>query len=133
MQTNMPPRRRHRPRRRRCVSSKLVLTLKKLRTLPLLEQRRQLQLANPKFVRDLSTATRKARYANISPALRKKLKRHRKALRTFANPRVSVSRKKRVLTQRGGIFPLLVPAIVAAIGAAGSIGAAATHAAISKA
>lgn len=115
--------------------TKLTKALHRLCKLPREEQRRQLQLANEKFVNDLSSATRKLRYARLklSPSMRKKLKQHRKALHTFMNGRVSAQRRKQVLTQRGGIAPFLVPIIVAALGATGSIGAAATHAAISRA
>ena len=113
---------------------KLLNTLTKLRKLPLTQQHRQLQLANGKFVKDLSSAARKVRYAKVklAPTVRKKLTQHRKALQTFVNPRTSLRKKKQVLTQRGGIIPALIPIIVAAIGATGTVGAAATHAAISK-
>ena len=112
--------------------SKFVKALIRLRKLPLAEQRRQLQLANGRFIKDCCAATRKARYAKVSPSLRKRLKRHRKALHTFVNPRTSLRKKKQVLTQRGGILPFLIPLLVAGISATGSIGAAAAHAAISK-
>ena len=83
----------------------------------------------------MSTAARKVRYAKVklAPTVRKKLTQHRKALQKFVNPRTSLRKKKQVLTQHGGILPALIPIIVAAIGATGTVGAAATHAAISKA
>ena len=91
------------------------------------------------FIRDVSNAVKKIR---TRPHLvkgakhRQVLKKHRNKLRRLVNPRVSINKKRRILTQVGGIVPLLIPVIVAAIGAAGTtaagIGGAAVHAAISK-
>ena len=115
--------------------SKLVKTLKRLSKLPVAQQQRQLRLANHKFIKDLCSATQKVRYAkfNVAPTLRKKLNRHRHHLRTLVSRRTSLQKKRQLLTQRGGIVPALIPILVAALGATGSIGAAATHAAISRA
>ena len=126
------PRRRRQPRKKR-RSSKLLSALLRLRKLPPSEQQRQLQLANSKFILDLCTAARKARFVNAKPAIRKKVRHHRKTIRKFLNRRTSVHKKKQLLTQRGGIAPFLIPLIVAAIGGASSVGAAATHAAVSRA
>lgn len=119
---------------KRC-STKLISTLKRLSKLPSSQLQRQIQLANHKFVNDLCAATRKLRYAKIklTPTLRKKLTRHRQHLRSLANRRTSVQTKKKLLTQRGGVLPFLIPLIVAGISAAGSVGAAAVHGAVSRA
>ena len=119
---------------KRC-STKLISTLKRLSKLPSSQLQRQIQFANHKFVNDLCAATRKLRYAKIklTPTLRKKLTRHRQHLRSLANRRTSVQTKKKLLTQRGGVLPFLIPLIVAGISAAGSVGAAAVHGAVSRA
>lgn len=45
----------------------------------------------------------------------KKLKRYKKEIRMMAQPKVSLSRKKKVLVQTGGFLPALVGALVSAV------------------
>ena len=60
------------------------------------------------------------------------LRRYKRKLRILANKRSSVQKKRQILNQKGGIAPLLIPIIAAAIGSAGSVAGAAVHAAVSK-
>ena len=64
---------------------------------------------------------------------KKFLSRKRRNLRVLTNPGTSVTKKRKILTQRGEIIPALIPIIAASINAASAVGATASHAAISKA
>ena len=93
--------------------------------------------ANDRFIRDLSQVTGKVRkhppdLSKVNPRLMRRLQFQRKQFRSFANKKTSLKKKRRLLTQKGGIFPALIPIICAAIASAGSIGGAAVDAAISK-
>ena len=108
----------------------------KLRRMSKQRQRKVVAQASPEFVKDVGIFLRKIR---TKPHLirnakhRRQLKRHRSKLLRLVNPHVSVEKKRRILLMRGGIAPFLIPIICADIGAAGSVGAAATSAAIIKA
>ena len=90
------------------------------------------------FIRDVSSALKKIRTRPhlVKASHQKVLKKHRNKLRNLVNAKVSINKKRSILTQKGGIVPLLIPVICAAIGAAGTtaagVGGAAVHAAISK-
>ena len=94
--------------------------------------------ASNSFIRDVSSAMSKLRKRPhlVKSAHQKVLRKHRKKLQQLVNPKVSIAKKRLILTQKGGIIPALIPVIVAAIGALGTatagIGGAAVHAAISK-
>ena len=112
-----------------------MFTLKKLTP----EKRRLATIgASNLFIRDVSSALKKIRSRPhlVKGKHRKVLKKHRDKLRRLVNAKVSINKKRSILTQKGGIVPVLIPIICAAIGAAGTtaagIGGAAVHAAISK-
>lgn len=77
-------------------------------------------MSNDKFIRQLSSHVKKLKYAQLPEKMKKKLKRHSRSLRTLSNPRVSCSRRRKILSQRGGIFPLL-PLILPFIGTAANL------------
>lgn len=99
-------------------------------------QKQEVKVASNKFIHHLCSATCKLRRCNklrLSPKMKRDFKRYGPKLRALTKQRTSIHKKRMILTQKGGILPFLVPIIVAGIGAAGGVGAAATHAAISKA
>lgn len=114
--------------------ARAIHTLKKL---PPARQRKEISVANDKFIRDLCSVTCKLRNHTSLPLTKKMkqdLKKYAPKLRALTKKRTSVAMKRKVLsTQRGGIAPFLIPIIVAAIGAGGSVASAATAAAISRA
>lgn len=100
-------------------------------------RRAALVRANDKFVRDLSHVLGKVRnnppdLSKVNPRLLRRLRLQRKRFQTFVNKKTSIKKKRRIITQKGGIFPALIPIICAAIGAAGTVGGAAAGAAIAK-
>ena len=92
--------------------------------------------ASNEFIRDISKHISKLRnkpHLVKNSKHRKTLKKHQKKLRRLINSKVGVKSKRTILFMKGGIFPLLIPIISAAIGAAGSVAAAGTSAAILRA
>ena len=51
----------------------------------------------------------------LSSQLMKKLQRHKKSLRLLAKKNASQSEKKRIISQRGGFLPFLLPTILGAL------------------
>ena len=52
----------------------------------------------------------------LESTLKKKLKRHCAKIRQLAHKRISRKKKKELLVQHGGFLPLLIPAILTAVG-----------------
>ena len=108
-----------------------------LNKLPPAQQRKEISVANNKFIHDFCSATCKLRHKTslpLSTKMKRDLKKYGPKLRALTNKRTSLAMKRKVLsTQRGGIAPLLIPIITAAIAAGGGVASAATAAAIAKA
>ena len=126
---------RKRKSRRRVVNKHgIVKSLAKLKAMKESSRKKALLSANRPFIQDLSSAVRRLRHSNmpVSAAQKKAISKHTAFLRKMADPRISYRSKRKTLVQKGGIAPALIPLIAAAIGAAGTVGASAAHAAISK-
>ena len=127
-------------RRRKTYGKKLKVkkqfkdAMTRLRRMTPLNQRTSVIGASNQFIRDISSFLNRIRDAGhmLKAAHRNTLRRHKKKLRKLVSAKTPIDRKRLILSQKGGIAPILVPIIVALIGAGGSVGAAATHAAISK-
>ena len=71
-----------------------------------------LNKASNKFITDISQTLSKARripIQRIHPSLRKQIHSRRKALRAVVNRKTSIKRKRKLLTQKGGLLPLAIP------------------------
>ena len=118
------------------VKSKFKKAMFKLRKMSKQHQRTLLSGTSNEFVKDLSTYLSRLRNEpNLvkSAKYRRMLKKHQGKLRRLINPNVWIEKKRHILMMQVGIIPFLIPIVCASIGAAGSVGAAATTAAISKA
>ena len=107
----------------------------KIRRMSKQGQRKIVAQASSEFVKDVGiflSKTRKRPHLSKNAKHRRQLKTHGTKLRRLVNPHDSVEKKRRILLMKGGIIPFLVPIICASIGAAGTVGAAATSAAIMK-
>lgn len=104
-------------RRGRRVSKrkdKFIDLVRRLRKLKGPQRQQAMKVANDKFIRDFSARVKKLRKAKgLQPSLRKKLKRHSKALRKLTNVKTAIKTKRKMLTQRGGFLPLLLAALPA--------------------
>ena len=117
------------------VKKKFMRAITQLRRMKPKRQRSSVVGASNEFIRDVSGIMNKMRHRPdlVKSSHRKILKRHSKKLRSLIHAKTPINKKRLILVQRGGIFPALIPVIVALIGAAGGIGGAATSAAILKA
>ena len=77
-----------------------------------------MKMANNGFIRQMCNHVKKLRHAKLSAKQVKALKRHRGKLRTLANSKVSITRKRQLLSQRGGFLSMLAPVLMSAIGPA---------------
>jgi len=117
------------------VKPKLYKALQSLRHMKPNAIRSRVRVASKEFVKDVANVMsrlRKSPHLVPNPKDRRKLLKHRKALRRLTSKSPSVENKRKILLQRGGILPFLIPIICATIGAAGTVGAAAAGAAVMK-
>lgn len=114
------------------VKKKFAQAISRLQRMKAKNQRSAVVGASNEFIRDVSGFMNKMRRRPdlVKTSHRKILKRHGKKLQSLVHAKTPLNRKRLILVQKGGIFPALIPIIVALIGAGGGIGAAATSAAI---
>ena len=72
-------------------------------------------MANDAFIRQMCTHVKKLRY-NKKVKLAPRLKRHKGKLRQLVSARTSISKKRKILGQRGGFLPALLPLLVSTVG-----------------
>ena len=119
-----------RPKRRQssrkgATFRRALLRLKKLKGH---HQSQAIGMANDTFIRQMCQGVKKLRYSKkVNRQSARRLKRHRANLRQLVSPRLSVQKKRKLLSQRGGIIPAIIPLLLSAIGpiAGGIAGAAA--------
>ena len=69
-------------------------------------------MANNGFIRQMCTHIKKLRYKKLKGKQVKVLKRHAHKLKTLANPKVSLAKKRQLLSQRGGFLPMIAPLLM---------------------
>ena len=114
----MPKRRRQTSRRRKAGSNEFLQTLQKLKSLPNAHKYQAMRMANDNFVRKFCTHVKKLRHTKLHPSQHKVLTVNRAKLRKLANSKVSLKSKRKMLTQRGGFLPALIPLIASVAGPA---------------
>jgi len=117
------------------VKRKLYKALQSLRRMKPKTIHARLRVASKEFVKDIANVMSRLRSRpNLvpKPKDRRTLQKYKKSLRRLTSKGPSVEKKRKILLQRGGILPLLIPIICASIGAAGTVGAAAVGAAVMK-
>ena len=107
---------RKRGRKTNKSSTKFQTALMRLRKLKPHHQCEAMKMANNGFIRQMCTHIKKLRHKKLSKKQTKGLKRHAAKLRTLANSNVSINKKRRILSQRGGFLSMLAPLLVNAIG-----------------
>ena len=117
------------------IKDKFKKAMFKLRRFKRQNQRLTVARASREFINDISQYLKKIQtrpHLVKNKKHRQTLKKHRGKLRRLVDPHLSTEKKRQILLMKGGIVPFLIPIICASIGAAGSVGAAATSAAILK-
>ena len=109
-------RRTSRKQRSRKSSTKFRNALLRLKKLKPHHQSEAMKMANNGFVREMCSHVKKLRHAKIEGNRSSALKRHATKLRSLANSKIAISKKRKILSQRGGFLPLLIPAITSVLG-----------------
>ena len=91
------------------LQSHFATAVYRLKKLPKRRQAQAIGMANDKFIRQLCSRVKALRHAKLSKNTAASFRRHGKQLRSLTNSRVSVKRKRKILTQRGGgiIAPII--------------------------
>ena len=107
-------------KRKKCgggEKEKFLKNLEKLKSLKSSHKCQAVAMANNAFIRKLCAEVRKLRYKNVNANTKKKIDKNRAMLRKIINPRTTLERKRYLLSQKGGILPL-IPILLSALGPA---------------
>ena len=107
--------RRH-PRKAKRSNTKFRSALLQLKRLKPHHQCEAMKMANNGFIRQMCTHVKKLRRTKLNGKQIQSLKRHRNKLRALANANVSLTRKRKLLSQRSGFLPLLIPLLGSIVG-----------------
>lgn len=99
-------------------STKFSKAIQSLRRMKPNQRHTAIRHANDKFIRDLVCHVRKLRHKKLTGKALNVVRQHSGKLRLISNPKVSLKRKRAVLSQKGGILPLLLPLMGPLVGAA---------------
>lgn len=92
--------------------------VKRLKKLKVKEQRQAIAMANDTFIRHLCRELKMLRHIKLTPKKRQALQKHRKKLQRLINSRTAMSKRRHILTQKGGG---LLKSILSAIPIVGSV------------
>ena len=82
--------------------SHFIQSLLRLKKLNKNDRTKAISMANNHFIRQLCQHVKKLKRAKVSAKAKKNLKKHRKSLRSLINKRTSMTKRRQLLTQRGG-------------------------------
>ena len=99
----------------------MAIALQKLSRMKPHVQREAMKHANNAFIHSMCSHIRKLRTTPVSPKLRKRIQKHKKYLQKFLRKKTSMAVKRKMLSQRGGGIAALVPIIISALPAIGSM------------
>lgn len=116
------------------VKRKFANAMLRMRKMKRAKQRTLVEGASNEFIRDVSGFIKQVRHRPdlVKGSHRQVLRRHKKKLQRLIHAKTPIKKKRRILLQKGGIIPALIPIICAIIGAGGAVGAGAASAAIIK-
>ena len=97
------PKRRHH-RRASKSSNKFMTALRKLKKMKRNEQSQAISMANNTFIKQFVGHLRKMRRAKLSTKSKRALKKHKKSLRKLISARTGMSKRRKMLSQKGGGF-----------------------------
>jgi hypothetical protein len=105
-------------RRGQVVKPKLIHAMNKLKNMGASRRVEEVAAAPDGLIRDMSTALHKARKRNMTlpKGLAKQVKKHAKALRTLSNPRVSIKKKRNLISQKGGGILATIARLIPVVG-----------------
>ena len=77
-----------------------------------------MKMANASFIRQFCKVLKKLKHAKLSPKKRRTLQKYKKELRQLINAKATISKQRRLLTQKGGG---IIKSILSAIPVVGNI------------
>lgn len=80
------------------------------------KRRAAMSVANNSFIRQLSSRVRRLRHSKVSPKKVKRIRHYSHPLQQLANNKVSFASKRKILSQRGGFLPFLLPLLGPIVG-----------------
>ena len=104
---------------RKRKSSKFSKAIQSLRRMKPNQRSKAIRHSNDKFIRDIVSHVKKLRTKKLTGKALKAVQQHSAKLRMISSPKVSLQKKRTVLSQKGGIAPifaLLAPIAGALIG-----------------
>ena len=102
--------------------TKFQTALIRLRKLPRGKQQHAISMANNKFINQFCSNVKRLKYAKLNAGQQKLVRKQRRNLQALVRKRTSIQRKRRILSQRGGFLPFLLPLITSIV--APAVGAA---------
>lgn len=102
--------------------TKFQTALIRLRKLPRGKQQQAISTANNKFINQFCSNVKRLKYAKLNARQQKLVRKQRNNLQALVKKRTSIQRKRRILSQRGGFLPFLLPLITSIV--APAVGAA---------
>jgi len=88
--------------RRSRHSSNFSNAIRRLKKLKANDQREDIKMANDTFIRQFCKELKLLRRVKLSPKKRQALKKHKKQLQRLINARTSTTKRRHILTQKGG-------------------------------
>ena len=101
--------------RRKAGSKSFVNAVQRLKSLRPSQRVNAMKLANDKFIQQFCKNVKKLKHAPVSTSVRKRLRHQSKKLGKLVSGKTSIKVKRKMLTQRGGILPLIIGPLIGAI------------------
>jgi len=102
--------------------TKFQTALIRLRKLPRGKQQQAISMANNKFINQFCSNIKRLKYAKLNAKQQKLVRKQRNNLQALVKKRTSIQRKRKILSQRGGFLPFLLPLLGSVVApAAGAI------------
>jgi len=98
---------------RRGASAKFNRAICRLRRMTPSQQIKALSSSNAPFLRSLCANVKKLKHAKLPSGISQRLRRNAKTIRKLIHRKTTMGSKRKILSQRGGIAPLLLAALPA--------------------
>ena len=98
----MARRKTQRRREKKVSHSKFSNALRRLKSLKPSQQQQAMNMANASFIRQFCKELKKLRRVKLSAKKRRALQKYRKELRQLINAKTTLTKRRRILSQKGG-------------------------------
>lgn len=109
-------RQRKRQHKRHNASQHFSQALHKLKRLKPAQRCEAIKLSNNNFIRQFCAHVKKLKHQKIHPKYQKALASRKATLRKLTNNKVSLKSKRKILSQKGGFLPAILPLMLGLAG-----------------